>query len=110
MELKPINLKDLVGDPESRILRIRDRKRPARLREKEYLALQALFLSNGFAVSEEDILESMVGRGALRCEKLVQVTIGTIRKKIGRRGRDIIKRVKNYGYRINRPQFIDPKT
>lgn len=105
MQLIPINLKDLEGDPESLQLKIRDRKKPVRLRKKEYLALQALFLSNGIATSEKEILEAMIGQGQFRCDKLVQVTVGTIRKKIGSRGASIIRRVKEYGYRINRNQY-----
>ena len=72
---------------------------------KEYLALQALFLSNGIAVSEDEILEAMIGPGQHRCDKLVQVTIGTIRKKIGKLGKSIIRRAKGYGYRIHRDQY-----
>lgn len=98
MKLLPIKLRDLEADPESQCLKIKNKKKPVRLRKKEYLALQALFLSPG-PVSERNIMLYMC-ESEYKCDKLVQVTISTLRKKMGRKGRVIIKRVRLYGYVI----------
>lgn len=106
MNLIPINLRDLAGDPANQTLRIKNKKKPVRLRKKEYLALQALFLSHSLPLSDEELVEAMCGDGEKRCDKLAQVTVGTLRKKIGRGSKNIIKRVKLCGYRINAAQFV----
>jgi DNA-binding response OmpR family regulator len=106
MILIPINLRDLAGDPASQTLRIKNKKKPVRLRKKEYLALQALFLSHGLPLSDDDLVEAMCGEGEMRCEKLAQVTISTLRKKIGPKAKQIIERARLLGYRINALQFV----
>lgn len=85
------------------------RDTPLALTPLEYAVFAVLAPSPGVAFSRQDILTRIIGPNFFGYERVVDVHVGHLRKKLEPLGRDVVQTVRAFGYRWNPDVRWDPR-